>query len=162
MGIYKNGPEEKIWHSVLTSVSDITKITKAGKVCILFRDNFLNDYCSSRGFLADFAGYQCYALNFYAFGSQAFRDNFFKHKICISFVLTGKKWTVGLYSQKIDVSKIAQEYGGGGHKGAAGFTCETLPFEVSGKKAFKPKYPNNNFKKGNKASGKYWPKAKTK
>jgi uncharacterized protein len=32
--------------------------------------------------------------------------------------------------QGIDVSKIAIEFGGGGHKAAAGFTVDKLPFEV--------------------------------
>lgn len=41
------------------------------------------------------------------------------------------KWTVSLYSTKedIDCGMIAKTFGGGGHKGAAGFQCEQLPFE---------------------------------
>ena len=31
-----------------------------------------------------------------------------------------------LYSETIDVAKIAEEYGGGGHKGAAGFSTKHL------------------------------------
>ena len=42
------------------------------------------------------------------------------------------QWAVSLYSSNadIDVSKIAKAKGGGGHKGAAGFQCKTLPFEL--------------------------------
>jgi len=42
-----------------------------------------------------------------------------------------KKWNVSLYSTKadIDCGAIAKSFGGGGHKGAAGFQCEDLPFE---------------------------------
>lgn len=38
-----------------------------------------------------------------------------------------KKWTFTLYSNKehVDCSLIAKVYGGGGHKGAAGFLCDT-------------------------------------
>ena len=42
------------------------------------------------------------------------------------------KWTVSLYSDKpeIDCGAIARKFGGGGHKGAAGFQCAELPFEI--------------------------------
>lgn len=42
-----------------------------------------------------------------------------------------KQWTVSLYSTKtdIDCGAIAKSFGGGGHKGAAGFQCKDLPFE---------------------------------
>lgn len=42
------------------------------------------------------------------------------------------KWTVSLYSTKsnVDCGSIARIFGGGGHKGAAGFQCETLPFKI--------------------------------
>jgi hypothetical protein len=40
-------------------------------------------------------------------------------------------WNVSLYSTKddIDCGAIAKSFGGGGHKGAAGFQCDELPFE---------------------------------
>ena len=42
------------------------------------------------------------------------------------------EWTVTLYTSdddsEIDCSVIAKAFGGGGHKGAAGFRCESLPF----------------------------------
>ena len=41
------------------------------------------------------------------------------------------KWNVSLYSTKehVDCGAVAKSFGGGGHKGAAGFQCEELPFE---------------------------------
>ena len=48
-----------------------------------------------------------------------------------NFVYTAdNKWYVSLYTSKedVDVSKVALSFGGGGHKGAAGFKCDTLPF----------------------------------
>ena len=49
--------------------------------------------------------------------------------LCVSVVKnqTGK-WTIHLYSSVIDVEKIARSYGGGGHKGAAGFVMDKCPF----------------------------------
>jgi oligoribonuclease NrnB/cAMP/cGMP phosphodiesterase (DHH superfamily) len=36
-----------------------------------------------------------------------------------------KAWTFTLRSETVDVSEVAKHYGGGGHKGAAGFVCDT-------------------------------------
>lgn len=57
-----------------------------------------------------------------------------KHDLMITFCRLkppAYKWTVSLYSTKedVDCGQIARLFGGGGHKGAAGFQCEQLPFE---------------------------------
>jgi oligoribonuclease NrnB/cAMP/cGMP phosphodiesterase (DHH superfamily) len=61
------------------------------------------------------------------------------------------KWQFGLRSRgDFDVSDIAKKYGGGGHKNAAGFQVETLPWEsqiedmVSEKKAFMKLKPHDD------------------
>jgi nanoRNase/pAp phosphatase (c-di-AMP/oligoRNAs hydrolase) len=43
-----------------------------------------------------------------------------------------KLWNVSLYSTKpeIDCGEIAKSFGGGGHKGAAGFQGKELPFKI--------------------------------
>lgn len=57
-----------------------------------------------------------------------------EHDGLISFCFNGKVWTVSLYGvpgkPDVDLSAIAVKEGGGGHKQACGFTCETLPFEL--------------------------------
>ncbi len=55
--------------------------------------------------------------------------------IAIVFQFNGRKWKYSLYSKKddIDVSKIAEIYGGGGHKGASGFTNDFFIFEEKSK-----------------------------
>jgi nanoRNase/pAp phosphatase (c-di-AMP/oligoRNAs hydrolase) len=42
----------------------------------------------------------------------------------------GRLFTVSMYSEKktVDCADICKQHGGGGHKGAAGFTCPALPF----------------------------------
>lgn len=56
------------------------------------------------------------------------------HDALLGFYWNGKVWTVSLYHaphrKDIDLSLIAVKYGGGGHKGACGFTCKTLPFTL--------------------------------
>ena len=58
-----------------------------------------------------------------------------KHHMMVTFVrmkLPAEKWTVSMYSTREDVEcgEVAVKYGGGGHKGAAGFQCDKLPFSV--------------------------------
>lgn len=54
------------------------------------------------------------------------------HDALMGYMFNGKVWTVSLYHAKhrtdIDLSEIAKKHGGGGHRGACGFTCEKLPF----------------------------------
>jgi len=60
-----------------------------------------------------------------------------KHHLMITFCRlplhkqTKDGWTVSLYSTRddVDCSVIAKSFGGGGHKGAAGFQCDELPFK---------------------------------
>lgn len=56
------------------------------------------------------------------------------HAALLGFYWNGKVWTVSLYhaahKKDIDLSMIAKKYGGGGHRGACGFTCPTIPFPL--------------------------------
>ena len=55
-----------------------------------------------------------------------------KYPIAMTFVWRNDEWTVSLYTTEetgIDVSEIARSFGGGGHKCAAGFQCNRLPFD---------------------------------
>lgn len=74
-----------------------------------------------------------YALNVQNFGSLAFGDEIKNYPFVIAYVHNGKEFVVSLYStdSSIDCSAIAKAFGGGGHKGAAGFRCQELPWQVS-------------------------------
>ena len=54
------------------------------------------------------------------------------HDALMGFFFDGKQWKVSLYHARhrkdIDLAAIAVQFGGGGHKGACGFTCRQLPF----------------------------------
>ena len=68
-------------------------------------------------------------MGLYKFGGEAFGEKIKTYDICISFEFDGEKFLVSLYSEKIDVACIAEKYGGGGHKGAAGFVTKELPIK---------------------------------
>lgn len=84
-------------------------------------------------------GYECslvgfehltaFALNAFGAGRTAFSDKLNEFDVCVAMIYNGEKWVVSLYSvnPKIDVGDIAKAYGGGGHHGAAGFVCKSLP-----------------------------------
>ena len=51
--------------------------------------------------------------------------------MCVYGRLKGGRWRVSLYSTKdeVDCGAICKALGGGGHKGAAGFLCDRLPWD---------------------------------
>lgn len=74
------------------------------------------------------------ALNRGAASSQAFEAVWHpdKYDIMLAFCRTNNgKWSISIYSTKesVDCGSIAKHFGGGGHKGAAGFQCDELPFK---------------------------------
>lgn len=143
MRLYFHQPESAIWDTLFPyfaipfpvgkvgydTFRKVEEIEKEGAICVKFRDMFCSDYAKSFGFETEFENYKCFALGIYMFGSEAFGNKINAYDICLSYEYVGDSWIVGLYSVKdIDVSKIAQKYGGGGHAKAAGFTCKELPF----------------------------------
>jgi oligoribonuclease NrnB/cAMP/cGMP phosphodiesterase (DHH superfamily) len=99
-------------------------------ICLRYRDNYYSKLLNSFGFELEFEGYKAIACNAGAVSSQLFDSVANKYDLLIPFVFDGKKWTVSLYTKRnhIDVAELAKKYGGGGHKQAAGFVCEKLPF----------------------------------
>lgn len=78
--------------------------------------------------------YRALCCNTIVFSSQFFEGMFDpeKHDVMCAYAhMKDGRWKVGLYSTKpgIDCGAIAKSFGGGGHKGAAGFQCDKLPWE---------------------------------
>lgn len=93
---------------------------------------------SEAGFLVEFEGLKFLALNTVGRGSGKFESRDRPetgHDALMAFGFRGKLWTVSLYHAAhrtdLDLSAIAVKHGGGGHKGACGFTCNVLPFSLS-------------------------------
>ena len=129
MRIYSTSPLDDIWNRLFDDPLKVEDIKKDGKICEKFRNNFCKDYIKNYGFETEFEGYKCFAVGIYYFGSETFGDKIDKYDICLPYEFLGDKWIVGLYSETVDVSVIAKKYGGGGHKGAAGFVADNLPFK---------------------------------
>jgi len=108
------------WHILLLQGNTLLQASKMQAV----------ERVKANAFLTTLDGFEMLALNHWPTSSEAFGGDelFTKHTILCCFYYTGTKFSVSLYSQSVDVSTICKAHGGGGHKGAAGFICDTLPF----------------------------------
>lgn len=85
------------------------------------------------GFDIEFEGLKFLACNHARYNSHLFTAGLKpEHDACFGFCWRDGKWTVSLYhapgKEHHDLSLIAVKHGGGGHKGACGFRCASLPF----------------------------------
>ena len=78
-------------------------------------------------------GLRLYCFNCAGHGSSCLQDGFDPavHDAMLLFSYNGKSWSYGLYTDtaakpQVDCSAIARQYGGGGHRGAAGFSSQEL------------------------------------
>lgn len=88
---------------------------------------------TNAGFDVELAGLKFLACNHARFNSHLFTAGLKPyHDALLGFCFDGKRWKVSLYHapgrEQHDLSVIAVSYGGGGHRGACGFTVEKLPF----------------------------------
>lgn len=126
---YNFSPESRLWDRFFTFPDDMAcgSLIQEGVTMTKYRDGWAKEYCRSKGFGTIIDGHRAFALNLGHCSSEYFKS-VSGYDILIPFCFDGEKWTVSLYSQTVDVSEIAKKYGGGGHKGASGFQCDTLPF----------------------------------
>ncbi len=124
-------PQSKLWDRLFndSDPQTLSRIVEQGKSAIRYRDNYCEKIRHDFGYETELDGHKGYATNFYQFGSKGFGEKMQEYDFCVAYIFDGRWFTVSLYSEKIDVSEICKKHGGGGHSGAAGFTCETLPFK---------------------------------
>ena len=127
-------PENQdLWQS-LFDVEEVQRIVEIGKVIIKYQDSENEKYCSARSFDVELDGLNCIAVNKGLTNSKVFDSvwDVEKYDAMLTFCLMSPErgWTISLYTDKpsVDVSIIAKNRGGGGHKQAAGFQCVELPF----------------------------------
>lgn len=126
-------PLAPLWDELLKNNEVIVKVICGwGQTVTRYRDNYTSMIRKSYGYETSIDGHRAYAMNLYGFGSQQFGELFNQYPVVIAYVHDGQKFTVSLYSETVDVGQIAKALGGGGHKGAAGFVCQELPFFPTG------------------------------
>lgn len=109
---------------------DIDVLIENGKVIKRFIDSDNTYYREHFAYESEIAGHKCLVVNKKT-NSWVFGDKYKKYPLVMVWVFDGKKFTYSIFSsdKNIDCSKIAESYGGGGHKGAAGFTSDELLFK---------------------------------
>jgi len=135
---------DEIWNQLLdTSKNPFDGVPESGPLInqilergtsIHFAKTKENDGIAKQfGFTIQFEGLTFLAINAARYNSFLFTAGLKpEHDGCFGFNWDGKMWRVSLYGvpgkPDLDFSKIAQKYGGGGHKQACGFKTEKLPF----------------------------------
>ena len=111
-------------------IADLEEQIEIGSYIIDYQEQQDMLACQRSAFEKEFFGFRGLCLNARAFSSNTLASvyNPEKHDVMVGFEYTGTKWSVSLRSAKdnVDVSLLAKQKGGGGHKAAAGFECETL------------------------------------
>ena len=133
MKMENDAPESEIWTELLKEESSdlVKKITDNGRIAVKYRDNYTAEIRKAYGYETTFEGHRARVINAAGFGSAVLGPGALKDfDIGLTYIHDGVKYTCSIYSEKagIDCAVIAKKHGGGGHKGAAGFTCEKLPW----------------------------------
>ncbi len=123
----------ELWDRLLNGdVAMAAHILDRGAVILEYIAADNRKYAQACAFETDIDGLRCIAINRMLTNSQLFESvwNPARHDAMLAFGFRGGRWHVSLYTTKpdVDVSAVASRHGGGGHRGAAGFTCDVLPF----------------------------------
>jgi len=131
-------PASEVWDPIVTpsGIRDTELLYSAyvdpGRVIFDYQTT-KNEKDLSRGFEYELDGVKCLCVNTTG-NSFVFGDKIHEYPMACLFYHTGSNWHYSLYSSETsddaqDVSIIAENHGGGGHKHAAGFISEKFIFE---------------------------------
>lgn len=133
----------EFWNSLVTSYRPyrVTDMIKEGYSVNRYKESSNKKLISGNAFEYDIPYNEngkdkvakCLCVNSCEGNSLLFGDEIDNYDAVVKFGFNGKlkKWIYSIYSSKndIDVSAIAKTYGGGGHKGAAGFQTKDFFFK---------------------------------
>ena len=121
-----------LWRSLFDDDSTLLdSILNNGELVIKNRAMYAKSCRGCLGYKVIWEKQPCFIINMPMTSTEDFGE-YYANYLCIGMSFDGKQWTVSMRSKDpdiCDVSKIAKKYGGGGHPGAAGFVCNTLPWE---------------------------------
>ncbi len=129
--LYDLMPTSPFWKDLFTVRHYFNKMVEKGKIVLQYESMLDKRTLDSIGYDVVFDGLKCLVANVPFKGSEFFRTaEKGKYDMFVTWVYKKGKYNVSLREtgSGTDVSVIAVKYGGGGHKGAAGFTCVQLPW----------------------------------
>lgn len=131
LNAYDLEPQDYRWNWLMKP-DTLNHWIEIGNYMMVYRSSFYRSYCEAYGFESTFEGLRAFVLNTGLGNSDCFDsidDGTYDIFVCAAY--NGKGWNYSLRAanDNVDVSVIAQKYGGGGHKGAAGFRSEDFVFK---------------------------------
>lgn len=107
----------------------LNQYIEKGKQLLNYEKSRTSANVARSAYPADLKGLKVLALNTQTKGSPQFEslDLSSYDAVCVYMNVRGIYWECSLYSSQpdVDCAEVCKELGGGGHRGAAGFTCET-------------------------------------
>lgn len=120
-----NKPTDPIWKKIFNEEVDINTMVETGRAVLTWIRNRNYRLVRSMAFESEYKGLKCICSNM-AQGQSEFFDtleNSRTYDFMVNFFMNKRNlWNITFYTYKnnVDVSKIAAEFGGGGHAKAAG------------------------------------------
>ncbi|MBR3502155.1 MAG: hypothetical protein IKO06_04540 [Alphaproteobacteria bacterium] len=140
-----NKPTDKIWKQLFKEEINIAEMVERGKSIMGWIKNRNYRLVRSMAFEGEYKGLKCICSNMAQGQSEFFDsiDNLKDYDFMVNFFMSKRNlWNLTFYTYKndVDVSKIATEFGGGGHAKAAGASSlpELPEFLQNGKPWSKP------------------------
>ncbi len=130
-------PASETWRRLIDGLDEaaLRKIVERGEYALQSqRLNILSGV--KNGFELDFHGHRAFAVN-WSLEASDIGEYIYKemgYAVAVLFYYTGKVWSFSLRSPTVDVSELAQKYGGGGHPGASGFRQDAIDWLFKMKK----------------------------
>lgn len=127
---YKYDALDTIWHKLLEDNPIQYQIIQDGEIIKSYIDRDNNSYRKNHAYETEIEGLKCLVVNRKT-NSWIFGEKYNEYSIVMVWVFNGEKYIYSIFSSNpnVDCSKIAEKYGGGGHKGAAGFSSKELLFK---------------------------------
>jgi hypothetical protein len=128
-----NRPTDRIWKDLINDTVDVEQMVENGKAILAYIRNRNFRLVRAQAFVAEFEGYKCICANMPQGYSEFYDslDNIADYDVMINFFMNKKNcWNLSFYTAKddVNVAKLAEKFGGGGHAKAAGASSlKTLP-----------------------------------
>jgi len=119
-----------VWEILFYQESMRNKLIEEGGIIKTYMEKVWENSCKSYSFECELGGLKFLALNSNLGGSEQFKSlyNENKYDAVLKFTQTPNHYACGIYTSKkgVDLTVIAEKFGGGGHIGSAGFSVKNL------------------------------------
>lgn len=121
-----------VWSNLISDQDDkyLNKLVSRGSYIMDYANNDNKLYFNSFSYESIISGYRAIVVNKKC-NSYIFGEHYGEYDIHCVFAFDGEKYSYSIYSNRDDINcaEIAESYGGGGHRGAAGFSSTELLFK---------------------------------